>query len=270
MRLILLIFISYSSFVMGKDIQCIAYHGDQRFHQENTLKAFEGAIEVGAQGVEFPIRHTKDGIPIILNDPKLTLLGKSRKPFKCPLDKNIAELKYSELVSKCVLKNGEEIPQLDTLLDSLSHKKIKLYIEFKDHSSEVSLKIIRKNYENRPELIKILSFNSHILNQILKLRTTSNHRIFWKKINLLKLSFELPNPEMLNAFNGIYLQKVGVDFKSLRQLSSHKEIGVWASSKKDLVSAKNHQINYIITDNILECLSLNTEPTVHMRFKKIN
>ncbi len=46
----------------------IAHRGASGFFPENTLLAFRKAIEVGADALEFDVRVTEDGIPVVIHD----------------------------------------------------------------------------------------------------------------------------------------------------------------------------------------------------------
>ena len=46
----------------------VAHRGASALYPENTLRAFEGAIEAGADLVELDVRLTSDGVPVILHD----------------------------------------------------------------------------------------------------------------------------------------------------------------------------------------------------------
>ncbi|HEX6125738.1 MAG TPA: glycerophosphodiester phosphodiesterase family protein [Pyrinomonadaceae bacterium] len=49
----------------------IAHRGASALAPENTLAAFKRAIEVGADGVEFDVRLSKDGVPVVIHDATL-------------------------------------------------------------------------------------------------------------------------------------------------------------------------------------------------------
>ena len=52
-------------------IKNIAHRGFKGKYPENTLLAFEKAIDVGADGVEFDVQLTKDGEVVIIHDETL-------------------------------------------------------------------------------------------------------------------------------------------------------------------------------------------------------
>jgi len=49
----------------------IAHRGASAEAPENTLPAFRRGIESGADGVEFDVRLSKDGVPVVIHDPDL-------------------------------------------------------------------------------------------------------------------------------------------------------------------------------------------------------
>ncbi len=53
----------------------IAHRGASTAFPENTLAAFRGAAELGADAVEFDVRRTADGRPVIHHDPAVPGLG---------------------------------------------------------------------------------------------------------------------------------------------------------------------------------------------------
>ncbi len=45
-----------------------AHRGFSGLYPENTMPAFEKALEAGAEGMEFDVHLTKDGVPVIMHD----------------------------------------------------------------------------------------------------------------------------------------------------------------------------------------------------------
>jgi glycerophosphoryl diester phosphodiesterase len=53
----------------------LAHRGDWRRHQENSLAAFRAALAIpGCDGIEFDVRVTADGVPVIYHDETLRRL----------------------------------------------------------------------------------------------------------------------------------------------------------------------------------------------------
>jgi len=54
----------------------IAHRGDSSHAPENTLAAFEMAFEKGADGVEFDVQMSRDGVPVVIHDHDLKRTGR--------------------------------------------------------------------------------------------------------------------------------------------------------------------------------------------------
>ena len=50
----------------------VAHRGASVEQPENTLEAFEAAIDAGADAVEFDVRLTADGVPVVMHDPDVS------------------------------------------------------------------------------------------------------------------------------------------------------------------------------------------------------
>ena len=46
-----------------------AHRGASGICFENTMKAFEKAVEQGADGIELDVQLTEDGVPFVIHDP---------------------------------------------------------------------------------------------------------------------------------------------------------------------------------------------------------
>lgn len=53
----------------------IAHRGASAHAPENTLAAFQMALDAGADGVEFDVRLAKDGVPVVIHDATLERTG---------------------------------------------------------------------------------------------------------------------------------------------------------------------------------------------------
>ena len=53
----------------------IGHRGASAVAPENTLAAFREAVAVGADGIEFDVRLTRDGVPVVIHDRDLRRTG---------------------------------------------------------------------------------------------------------------------------------------------------------------------------------------------------
>ncbi|MQY15968.1 Glycerophosphodiester phosphodiesterase, cytoplasmic [Streptomyces sp. RB5] len=71
------------------DIKAVAHRGDPYTARENTLPSLRCALAKGADAVEFDVRLTRDGVPVLLHDATLERLWGHDVP--------LAQLTYEEL-----------------------------------------------------------------------------------------------------------------------------------------------------------------------------
>ncbi len=157
----------------------IAHRGASAIAPENTLAAFQKAIEDGAEGIEFDVQLAKDGVPIVFHDFRLERIGRKKGRVA---DFTSLELQNLDVGSWFNLKNPnksdrkfseEVVPTLAQLLDFLNNYKGLIYIELKCNETETSAlaeavcEIIRNS--NLLHLIIVKSFNLDAIFQIKKL-----------------------------------------------------------------------------------------------------
>jgi glycerophosphoryl diester phosphodiesterase len=122
----------------------IGHRGASAVAPENTLAAFRRAIQDGSDGVEFDVRLSHDGVPIVIHDATLLRTGL--------IDKVVAELQAEELaeieVGSWFTKrpgrhnldfSTEKLPSLQQVLDLFADSHALLYLEMKGHATDVRL-----------------------------------------------------------------------------------------------------------------------------------
>jgi glycerophosphoryl diester phosphodiesterase len=124
---------------LKQDIEVTAHRGYSAMYPENTIPAFKGAIEIGADWIELDVQETADGEVVVMHDSNLKRTT--------GVDKEIWEVTYDEIKD---LDNGSwfdkkyqevRIPTLEEVLD-VTKGKIRLNIEIKPTGHE-------QNLENR-------------------------------------------------------------------------------------------------------------------------
>lgn len=79
----------------------LGHRGASKAHPENTLVAFAAAYDAGADGLEWDVHATADGVPVLTHDRSL-----ARRTGE---DRNVDEMSLDE-VKKLNAGNGEQIP----------------------------------------------------------------------------------------------------------------------------------------------------------------
>lgn len=130
----------------------IAHRGASGYVKENTLEAFEKAIELGSDMVEFDVRKTVDGKLIIIHDPAID-------------GKEIAESSYEELLESAD-RLGFHVPTLEETLAYLK-EKTRLDVEIKEEGYENETVETILKYFDKNDFI-IISFREKVVSHIKK------------------------------------------------------------------------------------------------------
>jgi glycerophosphoryl diester phosphodiesterase len=113
----------------------IGHRGASAIAPENTMAAFREALAVGADGIEFDVRLTRNGVPVVIHDS--TLRRTAGLPHR------VADLTWTE-ISKVDVGSwfaasfaNETVPGLAELFRLLQSNNSTLYLEMKcDSASE--------------------------------------------------------------------------------------------------------------------------------------
>jgi glycerophosphoryl diester phosphodiesterase len=104
----------------------VAHRGASADHPENTLVAFEAAAQAGADIIEFDLRLTADGIPVVLHDEDLSVTTDGRGLVR---QTALAELK--RLDASAGRGPRQEIPTLAEALDLIGRTGAGVDLEIK-------------------------------------------------------------------------------------------------------------------------------------------
>lgn len=89
----------------------IAHRGYHPHGEENTMKAFLAAVELGADVIETDVHATADGVSVTFHDPTaLRVAGDERR---------IEEMSFAE-AQRLQVGGSEPVPALEELLDAVS------------------------------------------------------------------------------------------------------------------------------------------------------
>jgi glycerophosphoryl diester phosphodiesterase len=118
----------------------IGHRGASAFAPENTLTAFTAATLAGADGIEFDVRLSGDGVPVVIHDDTLYRTHRMRRRVG---DLSAAEL--SEL----------GVPSLRELFEYMAGNELLLCLEIKESSKELA--------ERCCELVREFSFEERTI-----------------------------------------------------------------------------------------------------------
>ena len=115
----------------------VGHRGDSAHAPENTLAAFHTAIEAGADGIEFDVRISKDGVPVIIHDPDLGRTGCRPESVSSLTARELASIDVGSWFNRRFPKlaqpsfAGQTVPTLAQVLNSLTDYDGLVYIELK-------------------------------------------------------------------------------------------------------------------------------------------
>ena len=143
----------------------IGHRGASAVAPENSIAAFEAAIAAGTDGIEFDVRLSRDGVPVIIHDDTLQRTHGLRG--------RVVDSSANELGSVGV-------PSLRDLFELMSQNDLILYLEIKGSSAALA--------ERCCELVSEFSYEDRVivecfdLNVIKNIRTLKTAALFEPRI----------------------------------------------------------------------------------------
>lgn len=215
----------------------IAHRGASGYAPENTLEAFEKAIVLGADMIEFDVIRTKDKELIVMHGDKIN-------------NQKIADLNYSEI--KVI---NPAIPKLTKVLETFKNR-IEMDIELQERGYEEEVCGV---------ILQYLNFDQFIITSFL----ADSLKIIKEKFPQIKTGYLVGYKKMLGPktlLKGLFpfgkLRKIKADFLVahrrllylgiLQRAKMHKTpIIVWGVDKKRLIDKLlKKNIVGIITDYV--------------------
>lgn len=125
-----------------KRAEIIAHRGASLSAPENTLSAIEKAIEQGAEGIEFDVQMSLDGVPVLMHD---TTLGRTTNDLA---NRRVDQLSLAELKSLDAGSwfsedfKGEPVPTLEEVLKLIDGRAM-AYIDLKARGELFNQEVVR-------------------------------------------------------------------------------------------------------------------------------
>ncbi len=133
----------------------IAHRGASGIAPENTIAAFNKAIEIGIDAIELDLHGTSDGQIVAIHDPSL---DRTTNQVGLINQTTLANIKQADAGSWVHPQfTGEAIPTLEEVLNCIAHKTIAV-LEIKDPA--ITESVVQKVRDMRLlENVVIISFN---------------------------------------------------------------------------------------------------------------
>ncbi|HEX5888159.1 MAG TPA: glycerophosphodiester phosphodiesterase [Pyrinomonadaceae bacterium] len=123
-----------------RDPLIIGHRGASAVAPENSMAAFVAAIEAGADGIEFDVRLSADGVPVIIHDDTLQRTHGLRR-------------RVVDVTAKAL--RSVNVPSLRDLFELMSQNDLILCLEIKGSSPELA--------ERCCELVREFSFEERVI-----------------------------------------------------------------------------------------------------------
>lgn len=237
-----------SNLLLAKKTLNFAHRGLTHSAPENSLAAFQAAIDAGADGIELDVRTCKTGEVVVFHDPTLVRMTNGRGFVK---NKALGELQSFFLNSQNS-QLMERIPTLAQVLE-LTKDKVLLNIEIKTNGlpkNHIEDKVVRilRDYGAEYETI-ISSFNPIVMRRIRKIDEQIMTGYLVDK-NFTVRNAEIPLTKFAGA-KAIHLEKTLAKEKLVSRIH---ELGfysvIWSVNEPDMmVRFIEWGVNAIITDH---------------------
>lgn len=115
----------------------IAHRGASAHAPENTLAAFQMAIDAGAEGVEFDVQLAKDGVPVVIHDDGLRRTANRIDRVAELTSEQLGQIDVGSWFNVSSQKRArpefsrETVPTLESVLKLLSGYDGRIYVELK-------------------------------------------------------------------------------------------------------------------------------------------
>jgi glycerophosphoryl diester phosphodiesterase len=201
----------------------IAHRGFTKNFPDNTLEAFQAAIDLGADGVEFDVHETADNHFIIFHDPKvegqeiakMTLAGiqlvRLAGKYKIPTLEETLELCRSRLKMVVEIKQARSLERLLSLLRTRAELKDVIIVSF-----------------NRDLILKLATLAPEFRRGILTYRPVEDPAgiTAGAKTDLLLMRLPLTTPELVAKIHASNLSVFLWDCAGLREVRAALKLGV--------------------------------------------
>ena len=218
--------------------QPFVHRGDSVNFTENTLEAFQDAVDLGYQYIETDLRMTKDGVIVTFHDENIFRVSGEQK--------KICDLTYDELTKVPLIKGGH-IPRLTEVMEQFPDTKFNVDLKVDGLVTKVANII---DGHNAYERICIASFNTRTLRAFKKIRNQACISmgildvVFFRLFNFLISSVDCIQVPL--NWNGI---KVLNNSLIKNAHSKNLKVHVWTiNSKEEMESLINMKIDGIMTD----------------------
>lgn len=230
-------FFKYDKIIKMENIIIVAHRGFSGIYPENTLLAFQKAVELGVDFIELDIHQTLDKEIVVCHDEKIDRTTDGNGYIK---EMNYEEIKKYD-AGKWKGYSGEKIPLLRDVFEKFKNK-VKILIEIKECDVYELVKLI-KEYKIEKSVI-VGSFNLEYIKEV---------RNLFPIISTALISYKVPtNIDHLIKYG---IRKLDIEFHNLnkeivKELVSYGfVINTWTpNTEEELKKVIDYGVQFITTD----------------------
>jgi len=242
------------SIIVKKQVLIIAHRGESKNYPENTIPAFESAIKLKADMIEFDIWMTKDQIPVVIHDEYLGRTTDIESVFGA--DGKVSDYSFQEIQTLFVdggygfsqkFAGSLKIPSAENVIKTFSNK-IGMMINIKnwDPVCVQTINQLLDKYNVSPDSVWAKTNKANNVTKYKKYKT-------WCTVYLENYSTLLKNEEC-NCAGDIYSVQYGPGINSIIEAikSRNREIVVWTVSSEIVMQQLDSQtkLTGILVDDV--------------------
>jgi glycerophosphoryl diester phosphodiesterase len=214
----------------------ISHRGLRATATENSISAFDAAIEAGAEAIELDVHASGDGVIYVHHDPVFTIDGTTIAFAAAD----------SSVISKAKLADDQPIPTLDQTLEAIG-MRARVFIEIKARGIESDVtRCLRRHFDGYDNYA-VHAFDHRVVKRMLELLPTV-------RTGILQVAYPIDSCSAMRAAGATDLWQ-HVDFIDARLVSDVRSCGgrmiAWtANSRTQWESLSALGVDGICTDHI--------------------
>lgn len=164
-----------------KEVITVAHRGASGYATENTMAAYDLALQMNADCIEIDLQLTRDGQLVAIHD---NTLDRTTTGTGFVWDKTLAEVKQLDAGIKFNERfRGQKVPTFDEILERFKDESIGILIEIKTPEyypgieEKIKDSLVRYNLDNATDRIAIQSFNHHAVKNSKSLLPNIDHGV---------------------------------------------------------------------------------------------
>lgn len=224
----------------------LAHRGYSDLFPENTMSAFEQAVNSSFEGIETDVQMTKDGELLLLHDDKINRTSNGKGVLRNMTFKEARQYNYNNKMDIT-----EQIPTLDSLLTLLDSTDKLLNIEIKDNVSS-GLEEKLRDVIMKHHMTDRIYFSSTSLERLLNMRALMPDSYY--DLIVLRGYKKCKQQVIDHHLDGIHSRYSYLTHEEIVDLKSrHIKIGAWTIKEKEQYDFfKKEGIDFIFANGLFE------------------